>query len=340
MSIFVELENIKQEAIRKVTGAETSAQVEELRVEYLGRKGILTSILHKLGTLPSEEKPKFGKEANIAKDALIQKIEAKLDTLNQKEEDIRLKKEFIDTTLPGVSPKLGHIHPITQTMQEIIDIFTSMGFEIAEGPEIETEHYNFDSLNFQKDHPARDMQDTFFFDNNLLLRTHTSPVQIRVMESHTPPMKIIAPGKVYRCDADISHSPMFHQIEGFMVDYNINFRHLKGILSSFLTQVFGENTKVQFRPSFFPFTEPSAEVDISCIMCHGKGCRVCGNSGWIEILGAGMIHPNVLKSAGYTDNKYTGLAFGLGIERITMLKYGINDIRMFYENDLRFLQQF
>jgi phenylalanyl-tRNA synthetase alpha chain len=225
-------------------------------------------------------------------------------------------------------------------MTEIIDIFTGLGFEIAEGPEIETEYYNFDALNFQKNHPARDMQDTFFVENNLLLRTHTSPVQIRTMEQKKPPLKVIAPGKVYRCDADVCHSPIFHQIEGFMVDYNINFSHLKGILSTFLAQVFGEKTKVRFRPSFFPFTEPSAEVDISCIICGAKGCPACKQTGWMEILGAGMIHPNVFKSAGYTFDKYTGFAFGMGIERITMLKYGVYDIRMFYENDMRFLKQF
>lgn len=340
MSILNDLQKIKQESFEKIDEAAAIPQLEEIRVEYLGRNGVLTALLHQLGTLPKEERPILGKEGNILKVSLQQRIEDKLNNLIRIEEEKKLKEEVFDTTLPGTSHNLGHIHPITQTMMEVIDIFTCLGFEIAEGPEIENEYYNFDALNFQKDHPARDMQDTFFLGNNLLLRTHTSPVQIRTMEKRKPPLKIIAPGKVYRCDADVSHSPMFHQIEGFMVDYNINFSHLKGILSSFLTQVFGEKTKVRFRPSFFPFTEPSAEADISCIICGGKGCRVCGDSGWIEILGAGIIHPNVLNAVGYQRDTYTGFAFGLGIDRITMLKYGINDIRILYENDIRFLKQF
>lgn len=358
MSILDTLQTIKQEASGKINQTADTAQLENIRVEYLGRNGKLTTLLHQLGTLPKEERPILGKEGNILKNTLQQAIDEKLNILVREEEEKKLRRDFFDITLPGTPHNIGHIHPITQTMFEIINIFNNMGFEIAEGPETETEYYNFDALNFQKDHPARDMQDTFILENevpqtinnatpaeslakadNLLLRTHTSPVQIRTMKKRKPPLKIIAPGKVYRCDADVSHSPMFHQIEGFMVDYNINFSHLKGVLSNFLTKVFGEKTKVRFRPSFFPFTEPSAEADISCIMCGGKGCRVCGG-GWIEILGAGMIHPNVLKAVGYPKDIYTGFAFGLGIERITMLKYGINDIRMFFENDVRFLKQF
>lgn len=340
MSIFDDLQKLEQESLENIREASSIKQVEDIRIRYLGRNGILTELLHKIVSLPQEERPEFGKDANILKEKLQKEIDEKLTSLSRAEEEKKLKEEFIDTTLPGTPKELGHIHPIKQTMQEIIDIFAKMGFEVAEGPEVENEYYNFDALNFPKDHPSRDMQDTFFLENNLILRTHTSPVQIRVMETNRPPLRIIAPGRVYRCDADVSHSPMFHQIEGFMVDYNITFSHLKGILSSFLLQIFGKETKVRFRPSFFPFTEPSAEVDISCIFCHGKGCRVCKENGWLEILGAGMIHPNVFSAVGYPPDVYTGFAFGLGVDRITMLKYGINDIRMFYENDMRFLKQF
>jgi phenylalanyl-tRNA synthetase alpha chain len=340
MAILEELQKIKQESFGQIDNADTISALENIRIEYLGKKGILTNLLHQIGIVSKEERPILGKEGNILKNSLQSYLEEKLKKLVQIEEEKSLASSSLDTTLPGTSHNIGHIHPLTQTMMEIIDIFTGLGFEIAEGPEIETEYYNFDALNFQKNHPARDMQDTFFLENNLLLRTHTSPVQVRTMEQRKPPLKVIAPGKVYRCDADVCHSPIFHQIEGFMVDYNINFSHLKGTLSTFLTHVFGEKTKVRFRPSFFPFTEPSAEVDISCIICGAKGCPACKQTGWMEILGAGMIHPNVFKSAGYPEDTYTGFAFGLGIERITMLKYGIHDIRMFYENDMRFLKQF
>lgn len=340
MSIQEDLQKIEQESIEKIKVATSIQQIEDIRIAYLGRNGFLTKLLHQIGSLPNEERPRLGRDLNILKEKLQKEIEEKLSALSCIEEEKRLEEEFLDTTLPGIPQIIGHIHPITQTMQEITNVFIRLGFEIAEGPEIETEYYNFDALNFPKDHPSRDMQDTFFLENSLILRTHTSPVQIRVMEQNKPPLRIIAPGKVYRCDRDISHSPMFHQVEGFMVDYNINFSHLKGILSSFLIQIFGKETKVRFRPSYFPFTEPSAEIDISCILCHSKGCRVCGESGWIEILGAGMIHPNVFNAVGYPTDIYMGFAFGLGVDRIAMLKYGINDIRMFYENDLRFLKQF
>lgn len=328
MALLDNLQQIGHDCLEKINLAADIPVLEEIRVTYLGRKGILTNLFREIGTLPEEERPNFGKEANILKSNLEKEIEEKLNKLTQIEEEKRLKEEFLDTTLPGTPKTLGHIHPITQTMQEIIDIFINLGFSIAHGPEVETEYYNFDALNMPKDHPSRDMQDTFFLENNLILRTHTSPVQIRVMEENKPPLRIIAPGRVYRCDRDISHSPMFHQVEGFMVDYNINFSHLKGMLSTFLVQIFGKETKVRFRPSYFPFTEPSAEVDI-----YGK-------NGWMEILGAGMIHPNVFRAVGYPEDVYTGFAFGLGVERIAMIRYGINDIRMFYENDLRFLRQF
>ena len=337
------LENLKktcQEAQNQIRQCRSIPRLEELRILYLGRKGLLTTVLHQIGSLPPEQKPVLGREANILKQELHRLIEERFSSLSAEWEEKKLPEEIADITLPGTPQNQGHIHPATQTMQEITDIFVRLGFDIAEGPEIETEYYNFDALNFQKNHPSRDMQDTLFLENNLILRTHTSPVQIRVMETQKPPLRIIAPGKVYRCDADISHSPIFHQIEGFMVDTHINFCHLKGILSAFLVQVFGQGTKIRFRPSYFPFTEPSAEIDISCIICHGKGCRVCGHCGWIEILGAGMIHPNVFKTVKYPLDTYTGFAFGLGIERIAMLKYGIYDIRMFFENDIRFLKQF
>lgn len=340
MNISQKLQQIELEAVSQIETVSNLSQIEELRVKYLGRKGILTSILKEIGKLSAEERPRWGKEANILKENLLSSINNQFIKLSRKEEDLKLEKERLDTTLPGVPINLGLLHPITQTLNEITETFIELGFEIAEGPDIESEYYNFEALNFPKDHPSRDMQDTLFIENDLVLRTHTSPVQIRVMEKHKPPLRIIAPGKVYRCDADISHSPMFHQIEGFMVDYHINFKHLKGILRAFLNHVFGKGTKIRFRPSFFPFTEPSAEIDISCVICTGKGCRVCNESGWVEILGAGMIHPNVFEAVGYPPKKFTGFAFGMGIERIAMLKYGISDIRLFFENDIRFLKQF
>lgn len=340
MPLLEKLQKIECDSSENIKSADTIPETEDIRIKYLGRKGVLNSILQQIGTLTPSERPEFGKKVNSLKEKLQREIEEKLALLVRVEEEKKIKEEFTDTTLPGTPRHIGHVHPITQVMQDIIDIFAGLGFEIADGPEAETEYYNFDALNMPKDHPSRDMQDTFFLDNNLVLRTHTSPVQIRVMEKNKPPLRIIAPGKVYRCDRDISHSPMFHQVEGFMVDNNIHFGHLKGILSGFLVQFFGKETKVRFRPSYFPFVEPGAEVDISCILCHGKGCRVCKDGGWIEILGAGMIHPNVFRAVGYPEDRYTGFAFGLGVDRIAMLRYGINDIRMFYENDLRFLKQF
>ncbi|MBI4650322.1 phenylalanine--tRNA ligase subunit alpha [Candidatus Desantisbacteria bacterium] len=260
--------------------------------------------------------------------------------IKSREKAGKLAKDIIDITLPGKKNPPGKLHPITQVLNETIDIFTRLGFQIKIGPEIELDYYNFEALNFPPDHPARDMQDTFFVDDKIILRTHTSPVQVRTMEIENPPLRVIVPGKVYRCDSDVSHTPMFHQIEGFMVDKNISFTDLKGVLELFLHEFFGKNTRLRFRPSFFPFTEPSAEIDISCVICGGKGCRVCKHSGWIEILGAGMIDPEVFKYVKYDSEIYTGFAFGIGIERITMLKFGITDIRLFFDNDLRFLQQF
>lgn len=340
MTISHQLQQIEEEALAKIKAASSLSRLEELRIIYLGRKGTLTLVLKEIGKLPAEEKPRWGKEINSLKQKLLTSLREQSAELTRKEETLKLEKERLDTTLPGVPINLGRLHPITQILNEIVETFLELGFQIAEGPDIENEYYNFEALNFPKDHPSRDMQDTLFAENDLILRTHTSPVQIRVMEKYKPPLRIIAPGKVYRCDADISHSPMFHQVEGFMVDYHINFSHLKGILRAFLNRIFGKDTKVRFRPSFFPFTEPSAEVDISCFICAGKGCRVCSESGWVEILGAGMIHPNVFKTVSYPPLKFRGFAFGMGIERIAMLRYGISDIRLFFENDIRFLRQF
>jgi len=282
----------------------------------------------------------MGKLVNEIKNHIEQHINTKEDEINDKERRKILEEEKIDVTLPPRGASIGTLHPITQVMNEIVEIFERMGFEVAEGPEIETDFYNFEALNIPKNHPARDMQDTFYISDDLVLRTHTSPVQIRVMEKQNPPIQIIAPGKVYRCDSDVSHTPMFHQVEGLLVNETVTFADLKGILTEFCRIIFGEDTKVRFRPSFFPFTEPSAEVDIGCVICDSSGCRVCKDTGWLEILGCGMVDPEVFKSVNYDTSRYRGFAFGMGVERISMLKFGINDIRLFFENDLRFLKQF
>jgi phenylalanyl-tRNA synthetase alpha chain len=311
-------------------------QLEQVRIDFLGKKGLLQGLMKDLRNASAEEKPKLGKDINLLKQHVEQEINNK--TLGSK--SAGKPEETFDTTLPGRKELTGTLHPITQVMEEITSIFYGLGFQVEEGPEIETDYYNFEALNIPKDHPARDMQDTFYIEDETVLRTHTSPVQIHTMENREPPLRIIAPGKVYRCDSDVSHTPMFHQIEGLMVDEGVSFTHLKGIMNILLQEVFGKDTKIRFRPSFFPFTCPSAEVDIQCVMCSGKGCRVCSQTGWLEILGAGMVDPAVFKSVGYDSEKWTGFAFGLGIERIAMLKFGINDIRLFFENDLRFLKQF
>jgi len=331
--------NIKEEALNVLSSVTDEKELNDLRVKYLGKKGVITLSLKKVGSLSSEERPEFGRQVNEVKKTLEEGIKAKKDELKEKA-SLDEKKYFFDPTLPGKRPARGTLHPITQVMDEVISIFTFMGFEVAEGPEIESDYYNFEALNIPKDHPARDMQDTFYITDDIVLRTHTSPVQIRTMEKESPPVRIIAPGKVYRCDSDISHTPMFHQVEGLFVDEGVSFAHLKGILKIFVHEVFGRDTALRFRPSFFPFTEPSAEVDVQCVICKGKGCRLCSNSGWLEILGAGMVDPEVFKSVNYDSEKWTGFAFGMGIERIAMLKYGIDDIRLFFENDLRFLKQF
>lgn len=334
------LQQLEKAALEEIAIIQGKEAVLELKVKYLGRKGELASLTKELGKLSPEERPIAGELINTIKDRIEDRINSLLAGIVKREKEEKLRAEKIDVTLPGRYAKLGKRHPVTQVMDEVIRIFSGMGFQAAEGPEIETDYYNFEALNIPKDHPARDMQDTFYISSDLLLRTHTSPVQIRAMQRQKPPLRVIAPGKVYRRDSDVTHTPMFHQVEGFMVGETITFGNLKGVLTSFLHSLFKEDVAVRFRPSFFPFTEPSAEVDIQCVICNGKGCRVCKGSGWIEILGAGMIHPMVFKAVKYDAEKYTGFAFGLGIERIAMLKFGIDDIRLFFENDVRFLRQF
>lgn len=315
-------------------------ELQQLKVKYLGKKGFVTEKLKTLSAIAPEQRPAYGKTVNELKQHIEQEVIRVELLLKQEEYKKSILTEALDVTLPGKYTPFGREHPIHKVLSEITGIFSSMGFEVEEGPEVELDYYNFEALNMPKNHPARDMQDTFYISDEVVLRTHTSPVQIRVMEKRKPPLKIIAPGKVYRCDADISHTPMFHQVEGFMVDTDIAFSDLKGVLQLFIHSMFSAETPVRFRPSYFPFTEPSAEVDIGCIFCSGKGCRVCKQTGWLEILGAGMIHPRVFEYVGYNPEMYTGFAFGMGVERITMLKFGIDDIRLFFENDLRFLRQF
>ncbi|WP_432821371.1 phenylalanine--tRNA ligase subunit alpha [Trichloromonas sp.] len=323
-----------------VNQVDAEKSLQDVRVQYLGKKGEMTSIMKSMGGLSPEERPIIGALANQVKEELEQLIEARQSEIRQAEIARRLKEETIDVTLPGRGRFSGSKHPITLVTEEIVEIFSSLGFGVAEGPEVEKDFYNFEALNIPKDHPARDMQDTFYVSEDIVLRTHTSPVQIRTMLQHAPPVRIIAPGTVYRRDSDITLSPMFHQIEGFLVDHKVTFGDLKGILTTFINRFFGEGVGVRFRPSFFPFTEPSAEVDIQCVICGGKGCRVCKNSGWLEILGSGMIDPEVFKSVNYDPEVYSGFAFGMGLERVAMLKYGVNDLRLFFENDIRFLRQF
>ncbi len=332
------INKLRQDFDSRLNSVTDPKQLEQIRIDFLGKKGLLQGLMKDLRNASAEEKPKFGKDINLLKQYVEQEINNKTAGLGSK--SVGKPEKTFDTTLPGKKELTGTLHPITQVMEEITSIFFGLGFQVEEGPEIETDYYNFEALNIPKDHPARDMQDTFYIEDETVLRTHTSPVQIHVMENREPPLRIIAPGKVYRCDSDVSHTPMFHQIEGLMVDEGVSFSHLKGIMNIFLQEVFGKDTKIRFRPSFFPFTCPSAEVDIQCVMCSGKGCRVCSQTGWLEILGAGMVDPAVFKSVGYDSEKWTGFAFGLGIERIAMLKFGINDIRLFFENDLRFLKQF
>ena len=331
---------IVEGAREEIERAATRRDLDEVRVKYLGKRGTLTQLLRALPGLPPAERPIVGREANEAKAGLESELEARQAVLEGAERRARLAADRPDLTLPGRRVPPGARHPLTQVHDEIVDVFTGMGFAVAEGPEVELDHYNFEALNIPKDHPARDMQDTFYVGGEILLRTHTSPVQIRTMERQKPPVRIICPGRVYRRDADITHSPVFHQVEGLAVDRGISMGDLKGTLELFARELFGPDSRIRFRPSFFPFTEPSAEVDVLCFLCKGGGCRVCKASGWLEILGSGMVHPRILQAMGYDTEEVTGWAFGMGVERVAMLRYGIDDIRLFYENDLRFLSQF
>jgi phenylalanyl-tRNA synthetase alpha chain len=321
-----------------ITRAADLKELEEIKVRILGRKGELTSLLHGLKDVPPAERPAFGQAANRVKEELLRCLETRETELKQSA--WRGSVQGLDPTLPGRPAELGRLHILYRTLQTMEDIFTSMGFAVAEGPEVETDYYNFAAMNFPADHPARDMHDTFFISDKVLLRTHTSPVQVRLMEKQAPPIRAIMPGKTYRCDDDATHSPMFHQVEGLMVDEGVSFADLKAVLTLFVRRMFGEDAQLRFRPSFFPFTEPSAEVDMSCVKCKGRGCSLCKGTGWMEILGAGMVHPNVLRSGNIDPQRYTGFAFGMGVERVAMLKHGIDHMRYFFENDARFLEQF
>jgi phenylalanyl-tRNA synthetase alpha chain len=335
------LEMIKLQSVKDLESVQSQKELEELRIKYLGKKGELTQVLRGMGGLSPEERPVIGQLANEIRDYINEKIEETAYCLKRKELEIRLSREFIDVTMPSKRKDLGNKHPLTKVQDEINQIFIGMGFTIVEGPEIEKSYYNFDALNHSKYHPARDMQDTFYFTEEILLRTQTSPMQVRTMELQKPPIRVLVPGKVYRRDEiDATHSPMFHQIEGLVVDKGITMANLKGTLDVFAKKLYGEDTKTRFRPHHFPFTEPSAEMDCTCSACKGEGCRVCKYEGWIEILGAGMVHPNVLRNCGIDPEIYSGFAFGMGLDRIALLKYGVDDLRLFFENDKRFLAQF
>ena len=333
--------NLKEKSLKEIQESKDLKELNDIRVKYLGKKGELTAILRGMGTLSQEERPIIGGLVNDVRDELNQLIQDKEKELNRKELIKRLETETIDVTEPSKKVQLGSLHPITQIIQEVEEIFLGMGYEIADGPEVEKSIYNFDKLNTPPDHPARDLQDTFYISDNIVLRSQTSPVQARVMEQQKPPIKIICPGAVYRSDSvDATHSPVFHQIEGLVIDKDISMADLKGTLEMFAKKCLGENTKIRFRPHHFPFTEPSAEADVSCFVCGGKGCRVCKQEGWIELLGCGMVHPNVLTNCGIDPEQYSGFAFGFGVERIAMAKFGIEDMRLLFENDVRFLKQF
>ncbi|MAT50381.1 MAG: phenylalanine--tRNA ligase subunit alpha [Porticoccaceae bacterium] len=335
-----DIDKLTRQALDAVAGADGLRALDDVRVQYLGKKGLLTAQLKQLGQLPAEERKEAGQVINRAKETVQQAIEARKIDLQQAELDRRLAGETIDVTLPGRGQVAGGLHPVTRTLERIEALFAGLGFEVALGPEIEDDYHNFEALNIPAHHPARAMHDTFYFEDGRVLRTHTSPVQIRVMEHRTPPLRVIAPGRVYRCDSDLTHTPMFHQVEGLMVDTDVSFVELKGILDEFLKHFFERDLGVRFRPSYFPFTEPSAEVDMECVMCDGRGCRVCSHTGWLEVLGCGMVHPKVFEHVGIDNEQYTGFAFGMGVERLAMLRYGVNDLRLFFENDLRFLRQF
>jgi phenylalanyl-tRNA synthetase alpha chain len=332
-----QLAALEKKALQELESVKDSFSLEQFRIAYLGKKGQLTTILKQLGTLTAEERPAAGHLANRIKEKVSQAFEQLEQKIHSRQKPVL---SGVDVTLPGREPARGHLHPLTLAMQDVCAIFTRMGFCIVEGPNVEFDYYNFEALNIPKDHPSRDMQDTFYITDNIVLRTQTSPMQVRVMEKQSPPVSIISPGKVYRRDSDVSHTPMFHQVEGLLVDRNVTLSDLKGTLTGFVHEMFGAGTALRFRPSFFPFTEPSAEVDIRCVICKGRGCRTCSNTGWLEILGSGMVNPAVYSFVNYDPEIYSGYAFGIGIERLAMLKYGIDDIQLFYKNDMRFLKQF
>jgi phenylalanyl-tRNA synthetase alpha chain len=336
----LDVKKLNDQATAAITAAADVSALDQVRVQYLGKSGLLTAQLKKLGGLPKEQRPQAGQAINKAKRALQAAIDARRGVLEEEGLNARLAAERVDVSLPGRGDQVGGLHPVTRTLQRIERLFANAGFSVAEGPEIEDDFHNFEALNIPSHHPARAMHDTFYFNEHLLLRTHTSPVQIRSMQNAEPPLKIIAPGRVYRCDSDVTHTPMFHQVEGFLVDEQASFADLKGVLHDFLMRFFERELKLRFRPSYFPFTEPSAEVDIECVMCSGAGCRVCSHTGWLEVLGCGMIHPEVFRHVNIDSERYTGYAFGMGVERLAMLRYGVNDLRLFFENDLRFLRQF
>ena len=334
------LDALVSQALEAVQQSEDVNALEQLRVQYLGKKGELTALMQTLGKLSAEDRPKAGALINTAKNQVQDALNARKSVLEQALLAEKLASERIDVTLPGRGQTSGGLHPVTRTLERVEQFFTHIGFSVAEGPEVEDDYHNFEALNIPGHHPARAMHDTFYFNANMLLRTHTSPVQVRTMESQQPPIRIVCPGRVYRCDSDITHSPMFHQVEGLLVDEGISFADLKGTIEEFLRVFFEKPLGVRFRPSFFPFTEPSAEVDMQCVMCSGKGCRVCKQTGWLEVMGCGMVHPNVLRMSGIDPERYSGFAFGMGVERLAMLRYGVNDLRLFFDNDLRFLAQF
>lgn len=335
------LQQIRQNVTDLLAETKDLEGLDQLRIRFLGKKGELTAVLKGMGALSSEERPKIGALANEVRTFLEKEIDERKAELSKKLQEEKLKREVIDVTMPGRKQELGHMHPLSQVLDEVQKVFIGMGFQIAEGPEVEYDYYNFEALNIPKNHPARDTQDTFYVEDNIVLRTQTSPMQVRVMEKQKPPIRIIAPGRVYRSDAvDATHSPIFHQIEGLVVDKGVTMADLKGTLEAFIKELYGQDAKVRFRPHHFPFTEPSAEMDVSCFVCGGEGCRVCKGEGWIEILGCGMVHPKVLANCGIDPEIYSGFAFGLGLERIVMRRYGIDDLRLFYENDMRFLNQF
>ena len=335
------LDELKAEATAAIESAGDSAALEKLRVEWLGKKGRVTDLLKSLGQLDTDERPKVGAEINAVKQLLSERISERKETLQQAAIASQLAAEALDVTLPGRREDLGALHPITRTIERMADYFAALGFEVVEGPEIEDDYHNFEALNIPAHHPARAMHDTFYIDDTHVLRTHTSGVQVRTMETREPPLRVICPGRVYRCDSDLTHSPMFHQVEGLLIDENVSFGQLKGIIQEFLNAFFEQDgLAVRFRPSYFPFTEPSAEVDIQCVKCAGKGCRICSGTGWLEVMGCGMVHPRVLEMSGVDTERYQGFAFGMGVERLAMLRYGIGDLRLNFENDLRFLGQF